>query len=203
MLCEKCNIIFNEIRNKAELNQLEKRLNKIGLTFENKKNFFYLDEQRNRWKEVSMIERSQYRMPSTTNQIECKHGHLNDETPKNNGFIASLYRLIVSLNNQVHQFNRNMYKNYKKVTNDVINKSRKNNIENQCDFYNSTQENCECGEVTLYSSMFQLDIPCPHRFFLGAQFPDLEDIDCNFSNQFEYEDLILDILKMNSFNLSF
>ena len=108
MLCEKFNIIFNEIQNKAELNQLEKRLNKIGLTFENKKND-YLDEQRNRWKEVSMIERSQYRMPSTTNQIECKHGHLNDETPRNNGFIASLYRLIVSLNNQVHQFNRNMY----------------------------------------------------------------------------------------------
>lgn len=159
MLCEKCNIIFNEIRNKAELNQLEKRLNKIGLTFENKKNFFYLDEQRNRWKEVSMIERGQYRRPSTTNQIECKHGHRNEETPRNNGFIASLYRLIVSLNNQVHQFNRNMYKNYKKVTNDVINKSRKNNIENQCDFYNSTQENCECGEVTLYSSMLQLDIP--------------------------------------------
>ena len=49
--------------------------------------------------------------------------------------------------------------------------------------------------MTLYSSMFQLDIPCPHRFFLGAQFPDLEDIDCNFSNQFEYEDLILYILE--------
>lgn len=39
-----------------------------------------------RWKQVSMIERVKFRMPSCTNQVESVHGHLNVMVPRHNEF---------------------------------------------------------------------------------------------------------------------
>ena len=48
----------------------------------------------NRWKQVSMMERVFYEMPSTTNSLESSHGHLNRKTPRRNNFWTALNRII-------------------------------------------------------------------------------------------------------------
>lgn len=37
--------------------------------------------------------RIDHKMPSTSNNIESKHGHLNEITPRNNTFLGSIHRL--------------------------------------------------------------------------------------------------------------
>ena len=131
-------------------------------------------------------------MPSTTNNIESKHGHLNEMTPRNNTFLGSLHRLILSINTQLHQFNRNMIHNYRKVLNDTIKRSKDPHIAYKCNYYHSSLNSCECGENILYSKMFRVDVPCSHRYSLGATFPDLSEIDFNLDNQFN--ELIIDVI---------
>ena len=188
-LCGRFNSIFQKIVNQSDINALEETLNYVGLSFQNKEiDFLNLD----RWAEVSMIERSYKNMPSTTNSIESTHGHLNENTPRRNCFFSSIYRLIMSIMTQIHNFNDKMHHNYRKVKCDVKkNKEIELHIEEKCNFYKTKLHSCNCGETVLYSNMFKCDIPCSHRLYLGAQFPEIPDINFDFQNQFN--ELILDI----------
>ena len=58
----------------------------------------------NRWKQVSMMERVFYEMPSTTNSLESSHGHLNCKTPRRNNIWAALNRIITFLINQNYNY---------------------------------------------------------------------------------------------------
>ena len=57
-------------------------------------------------------------------------------------------------------------------------------------FYESTKENCLCGENKIESANYRTDIPCRHRLSLGTQFPDLQIPDLEIS--LYYNDLIID-----------
>lgn len=188
-LIEKFNEKSESIGDQKELNELEKRLNKIGHSYKTKQ-ISIADELL--WEQISMLRRIEHKMPSTTNNIESKHGNLNDITPRNNTFLGSINRLILSINTQTHQFNRNINQNYKKVVNNTIKLSKNTYIKNKCEYYNSDIDPCECWENRLYSEMFRLDIPCSRRFSLGATFSDLPNIDFDLENQFD--ELIVDIL---------
>ena len=48
-------------------------------------------------------------------------------------------------------------------------------IEKESSQYETTIENCKCGETALLSSMMMVDIPCSHRFNKGARFPSKAD----------------------------
>ena len=183
------NSIFNDISKASDLNALEETLNYVGLTFQNKEiDFFDLQ----RWSEVSMIQRSQYNMPSTTNTIESTHGHLNEITPRRNCFFTSIYRLIMSIMSQIHNFNMKMHHNYRQVICDVKKtKAKELHFEEKCHFYTTKLHSCNCGETVLYTNMFKVDVPCSHRLYLGALFPDIKDIIFNLQNQFN--ELILDV----------
>lgn len=183
------NPIFRNVKNQYDKRRLEKVLNKIGLTFKTGQISIH---NQHIFDSVSMLKRSFYRMPSTTNQIESKHGHLNELTPRNNTFFGSLNRLILSITTQIHQFNRNMFHNYRRIINKTKNDSKISKIDEKCEFYNSTENSCECGENDLYSAMFRLNIPCSHMIHLGAEFEKLDEVEINFENQFD--ELILDIL---------
>ena len=47
-----------------------------------------------RWKQVSMIERVKFQMPSCTNQVESMHGHLNIMVTRRNEFERSVKKII-------------------------------------------------------------------------------------------------------------
>lgn len=108
-------------------------------------------------------------MPSTTNSIESIHGHLNEATPRNNCFWPSLHRIIMAINFQIHRFNDKLHHNFNKFVRDIKRKIFHNpSISEECTFYETTINKCQCGETILYSSMYRRDIPCSHRLFLGA-----------------------------------
>ena len=83
---------YKTINDSKKLKSLNKVLEKIGLHFDSKQ---IIEKDTKRWKNVSMLHRSDYEMPSTTNTLEASHGHLNRKTPRNNGFWSSLYRIAI------------------------------------------------------------------------------------------------------------
>ena len=70
------------------------------------------------------MERIKYKMPTTTNSIESVHGHLNEATPRNNLFFSSIFRIIMSINTQIKQFNEKVHHNYRKIINDIKKKKK-------------------------------------------------------------------------------
>lgn len=82
---------WKSITDEQELEVLNQLLNKVGLQM-NKSEITYFDEER--WKQVSMIHRPEYQMPSCTNQLESSHGHLNSLVPRRNELFASLKKLM-------------------------------------------------------------------------------------------------------------
>lgn len=120
LLCNELNKLF--IVKSDDLKQLfETTLNYVGLTFENDEISVKNTE---RWEEVSLMERIKYKMPTTTNSIESVHGHLNEATPRNNLFFSSIFRIIMSINTQIKQFNEKVHHNYRKIINDIKKKKK-------------------------------------------------------------------------------
>ena len=81
---------FTEIiqKNPEEEQIINAALNKIGLTFFDE-TILPADEEQ--WKKVSLYERIEYCMPSTTNTLESVHGHLNSKIPRRNYFFFQLF----------------------------------------------------------------------------------------------------------------
>ena len=175
------NSIFQKITDSKEIEKLNKTLLKIGLKFINEEiTIFNLD----RWNEVSMMQRQSFKMPSTSNSIESIHGHLNEATPRNNLFFSSVYRLIMAINTQIKQFEEKLHHNFNKIIRDIKRKGSNPHIDDECNFYNTQIDSCECGETTLYSNMYRCDVPCSHRYHLGASFPSSPDVHLNLNKQF-------------------
>ena len=115
LLCNELNKLFKV--KSGNLKQIfETTLNYVGITFENDEISVKNTE---RWEEVSLKERVKYKMPPTTNSIESVHGHLNEATPRNNLFSSSIFRIIMSINTQIKQFNEKVHHNYRKIINDI------------------------------------------------------------------------------------
>ena len=175
LLCQYAND-FSKIKEEQAKKQLNKTLSKIGMTFEN--GVLSINNE-NRWKRVSMIERVKMKMPSTTNTLEATHGHLNAATPRKNDFWSSMNRITTSLlKKDFHMDGRikNVYNNEKRRVSNRVKMVSREIFEKELDFYKPKIEECTCGETALVSSMLRLDIPCSHRVFLGAKFPELPKI---------------------------
>jgi hypothetical protein len=69
----------------TEEKQLKCCLEKVGLVMA-EDGIAFPDSDRSRWRTVSMLERLDTKMPSTSNAIECVNGHMNERTPRNNTF---------------------------------------------------------------------------------------------------------------------
>ena len=65
-----------------------------------------------KWKQISMLRRMDFSMPSTTNSLESCHEHLNDITPRRNTFFTPLYRIVYPLNKQNKEYQRKITHNY-------------------------------------------------------------------------------------------
>ena len=118
-------------------------------------------------------------MPSTTNALESTHGHLNAKLPRRNEFCPSLYRLVTSITSKDLNFSQRCRANYnriKRLTFRRVNEVNHGTLEEECTFFKTTVNTCECAETVLESSMLRLDLPCSHRIFKGATYPDFPDI---------------------------
>lgn len=77
------------------------------------------------------------------------------------------------INTSIRQFEEKFHHNIQRLFRETNKKKKKEqnnpNIGLECVFYNTTVEKCECGETILYCSMYRCDIPCSHRFFMGAK----------------------------------
>lgn len=63
---------WKQIKDQKEVNKLNRLLKKVGLKME-KSQIITIDDER--WTEVSISKRGEFRMPSCTNQLESTHGH--------------------------------------------------------------------------------------------------------------------------------
>ena len=82
---------WKSIEDEKQKQELEEMLAKVGLGIVDG---IVKPVDRVRWKQVSMIERAHFRMPSCTNQVESVHGHLNSMIPRRNEFWRSIKRII-------------------------------------------------------------------------------------------------------------
>lgn len=109
-------------------------------------------------------------------------------------FYHSIYRLIIFINSSIRQFGEKFHHNVQRCFKEIKKRLESNpNIGSECVFYNTSVDECECGETVLYSSMYRCDIPCSHRIFLGAQFPKIDNIKLTLNKQFD--ELIPDIIE--------
>ena len=130
------------------------------------------------WEHVSQMHRAKFKMPSTTNALESSHGHLNAKIPRRNDFYSALSRLIQFIMKKEHNYQKayaaNLHRARRKITARYTG-IYKRLVEKECEYYHSSNENCECGETKLLSEMMHVDIPCSHRMLLGVPFPPIPE----------------------------
>ena len=64
----------------------------------------------------------------------------------------------------------------------------------QVEFYNTTVENCNCSENKAISQMLHIDVPCSHRLYLGATFPDIPELNIVRNNQYEKLEIRINLM---------
>ena len=176
---------YKTINDQKKLKSLNKLLDKIGLHFD-KKNI--IEKDKNRWENVSMLHRSSFTMPSTTNSLEATHGHLNRKTPRNNGFWSSIYRLAYCLRIDEEFINDKILHSYNHLKRKTTNKQTNmtfDTLRRQILFYQTTIDNCQCGDNKIESSLHGIDIPCVHRIKLGAKFPECPRVKLVLNEKFD------------------
>lgn len=166
---------WKEISDEKELNQLKRTLHKLGLCFNERIEI----EDSNRWKQISMQHRAQYRMPSCTNQLESTHGHMNAHIPRRNSMWPSVERIIHSILQKNQKFEshfKHNYLRYKNKTKNILTNTPDIIMEKIIKQYETDikTHSCKCGESALLSSMLQKPLPCSHLLYMGAQFPDIQ-----------------------------
>lgn len=145
------------------------------------------DEER--WTSVSLIERVNFKMPTTTNSLESSHGHLNSTIPRRNDFYTSLTRLIEFTIHKSHNFSKSYATNFNRAKRQISNQSSvfyHKILDKECIQYNTTRDACECGETTLLNAMMRCELPCSHRVHKGAKFNEPPNINLTLSNNFSH-----------------
>ena len=60
-----------------------------------------------------------------------------------------------------------------------------NTLRRQILFYQTTIDNCQCGDNKIESSLYRIDIPCVHRIKLGAKFPECPRVKLVLNEKFD------------------
>ncbi|KAK8854278.1 hypothetical protein M9Y10_016837 [Tritrichomonas musculus] len=176
--------------NSGELKKINKVLKKIGLLYINDQ---IIIQNQSRCDEVSMLQRRLCKMPSTTNTLESTHGQINRKTPRRNTFYSPLFRTFLCLNSKFESINKKLCHNYNYTRIKTLRQKQSLNNEemiNQCLFYQTTKDNCSCGQNKLESELYNIDIPCIHRLFNGASFKDLSQLSLNL--EYQFNELLID-----------
>jgi hypothetical protein len=153
----------------TEKRQLENCLKKVGRGFVDGV-ITFTDSGRTRWRQVSMLERVETRMPTTSNTIESLNGRLNEKTPRFNSFWGSLHRLREAIMKKTGNYFFSVKHNLSYA---MVRAERRGQIlpadrmRREMDFFETTAEHCLCGETVFASGMYRTDVLCSHRFRHG------------------------------------
>jgi hypothetical protein len=154
-----------------EEKQLRLALARIGLAM-GQEGIAFADPERTRWRQVSMLERLDTRMPSTSNTIESLNGHMNDTTPRHNTLWGALLRIEWIFSHKIECFQDCVYHNQRYERRQVVKRLRglpPDQMAREITFFQSEEDCCPCGQTIFASQMYRLDIPCSHRLFLMEQ----------------------------------
>jgi hypothetical protein len=149
---------------------LHKTLKKVGLMIIN--DSIVVGNNSDTFFKSFLAFRIEYGIPSSTNAIEAVHSHLNEFIPRHNTNIHGLITVMSEITNRYSIFNQAIQKNYVYQTNQLLsefNSICKEDLSIECHNLASTNQSCCCLSTLLISKMFNLDIPCKHRQFLGAR----------------------------------
>jgi hypothetical protein len=157
----------------AETNQsaLDKALRKVGLAM---RNGVIIVENEERWHEVSMLERVETAMPTTTNSLESSHGHLNEKTPRRNTFWKSLARIICTMLTKSTNFWSCVHHNFADEVRESFGRFLKMDpmvLRQEINWYRTSRTACNCGETIHLSKIYGIQMPCSHQYGLGVEKP--------------------------------
>jgi hypothetical protein len=126
---------------------------------------------RERWAQVSIVQKIEDHLPSTTNSLESMNGHLNASVTRNNGFWPSLLRLTEHIEHGIQHFALSVKHNFNRATHKTWALAQSLDItemNNQIAYFHSTKETWECVETLHVSTLYGIHIPCCHQMHLGA-----------------------------------
>jgi hypothetical protein len=150
--------------------QMIRCLKKVGLVF-NGISIRYAEPHRARWRQVSMLERFDTKMPTTSNTIECLNGHLNERTPRFNTFWGSLHRLRELIIQRIDNFHNCLVHNMRYEQRKARRRCRclpAARMRRELGFFCTTSDQWRCGETRFACELYRADIPCSHRLALCA-----------------------------------
>jgi hypothetical protein len=131
-------------------------------------------ENREGSQKVSMKDRVQTGMPTTTNLLEPSHEHLNATTPRRNTFWQSLHRIVGMILAKSTCFWSCVQHNFRDEGRDSFTRAEKLDItlmQREENWYHSTPAACTCGETVHLLVMHGLSMPCSHQYSLGVEKP--------------------------------
>lgn len=150
----------------------DKALKKDGLKFDNK--LMQIDDEP-LWKSVSMMNRIQSKMPSTTISLESFHRQINQQIPRRNNFWKAFHKLVM-------HFYRKAQNNQEAINHNYLYEKRttlrhrfhlcEERIKQQISEYKTTITSCQCGGNKCLSAIMNIDFPCANRIYTGAEFPE-------------------------------
>jgi hypothetical protein len=171
--------LADKLRQEPDLTkQAIKQLAKAGLGLTAGHQIFVQDELR--WQQVSMLVRIHEEMPPTTNCLESIHGHLNESTPRNNTFWASMCRLGAQMVRSVSGYGFAVRHNFNHACRKAQDIARmiRGSPESfaQMGYFQTEADHCLCGQIVHLSMMYNIDIPCAHRLLAGAERPKMYEL---------------------------
>jgi hypothetical protein len=169
-LKERYETLFSSVE-KSQRGPLKKTLRKVGLDLKRGRIVIGNAE---RWHEVSMMERVETAMPTTTNSLESTHGHLNADTPRRNSFWPSLHRIIGAILTKSTNFWSCIQHNFADEVCESLTRFVKTDpvvMQQEMDWYKTTPRSCGCGETIHLSKMYGVRMPCSHQYCLGVAKP--------------------------------
>jgi hypothetical protein len=128
-----------------------------------------------RWEQVAISARPVEGVSPMMSSLEAIHGHLNESTPRHTSFWASTCRLVEQIDRALVAFPASVRHNFDRAVR--ISREPRCHLDKemreQIAFYGSTRDACPCGVAVHYEPIFDVDVPCPHRFSLGTVRPKL------------------------------
>jgi hypothetical protein len=147
---------------------LEKKLNKVGLTFQNE---VIAVSDKAKWKQYSLIKRVKHRVPATSGLIESLHGHCNGKVPRKNTFLTAFHRLIYMCNNKVQRVDSEVLTNSQRqnrIAEMRIFKEGEEQLMSECNYFmTAPPDYCECSEKLLANALFRESFKCSHMIYMG------------------------------------
>jgi hypothetical protein len=131
-----------------------------------------------RWLFVSMIQRAEKKMPSTSNSAESKNRPLNDKTTRTNSLWASFFLLSETMFRKLRPFCEILETGFQQALKKGVRcpqtvpcEQRRAEWEN----FGITANQRDCGETVLVSALYRVHIPCSHQFSIEVSCPILRD----------------------------